>query len=100
MPTRMIGSLVKGAFALALAFHAAPGQTKAIRFARLVDGNGGVRNDAVVVVDGERITSVGTGPSAIPRGAQVIDLRPLTGIPGLIDVHTHMTYYWDQRPGT
>src|SRR6185295_3750510 len=22
------------------------------------------------------------------------------GLPGLIDAHTHMTYYWDQAPGT
>jgi imidazolonepropionase-like amidohydrolase len=25
----------------------------------------------------------------------VTDLRPLTAVPGLIDVHTHLTYYWD-----
>jgi imidazolonepropionase-like amidohydrolase len=27
-------------------------------------------------------------------------LRPLTGIPGMIDVHTHMTFYWDRAPGS
>jgi imidazolonepropionase-like amidohydrolase len=75
-------------------------QTKAIRFARLVDGTGRVLTDAVVVVDSDRVTSVGSGNAAVPRGAQVIDLRRFTGIPGLIDAHTHMTYYWDQRPGT
>src|SRR5207248_9489954 len=31
----------------------------------------------------------------VPRDAEVIDLRRFTGIPGLIDVHTHMTYYHD-----
>ena len=75
-------------------------QSTAIRFARLVDGTGRVIDDAVVVVQADRITSVGTGAAAVPNGVRIIDLRPLTGIPGLIDVHTHMTYYWDQRPGT
>ncbi|HEY7234098.1 MAG TPA: amidohydrolase family protein [Gemmatimonadaceae bacterium] len=75
-------------------------QTTAIRFGRLVDGKGGVIDDGVVVVQGDRITSVGAGTKVVPAGARVIDLRPLTGIPGLIDVHTHMTYYWDQQPGT
>ncbi len=23
-----------------------------------------------------------------------------TGLPGLIDLHTHITYYWDGKPGT
>src|SRR5690242_16749443 len=85
---------------LAFAAHVAVAQTTVLRFARLVNANGDVRNDAVVVVQGDRITSVGSGAAAVPNGAQVIDLRPLTAIPGLIDVHTHMTYYWDQRPGT
>jgi imidazolonepropionase-like amidohydrolase len=75
-------------------------QTKAIRFGTLVDGTGRVIKDAVVVVDSDRVTSVGTGNGAVPRGAQVIDLRRYSGIPGLIDVHTHMTYYWDQQPGS
>ena len=30
----------------------------------------------------------------------MIDLTRYTGIPGLIDVHTHMTYYWDGAAGT
>ena len=74
-------------------------ETTAIRFGKLWDGST-VTNDAVVVIDGDRITSVGTGNAAVPRGAQVIDLRKYTGIPGLIDLHTHITYYWDRKPGT
>lgn len=77
----------------------AQAQTRAIRFGRLWDGSKTIA-DAVVVVNGDRIASVGTGSSAVPAGAQVIDLRNYTGIPGLIDLHTHITYYWDRRPGT
>jgi imidazolonepropionase-like amidohydrolase len=78
----------------------AAGQTRAVRFGTLVDGTGRSIRDAVVVVEGERIVAVGTGDAAVPAGAEVIDLRQYTGIPGLIDVHTHMTYFWDGTPGT
>ena len=74
-------------------------QSKAIRFGKLWDGST-MTTDAVVVVSGDRITAVGTGNGAVPAGAEVIDLRKYTGIPGLIDLHTHITYYWDRQPGT
>jgi len=73
---------------------------KAIRFGKLVDGTGKVLTNSIVIVEGDRIKSVNTNNSSIPRGAELIDLGRYTGIPGLIDVHTHMTYYWDQAPGT
>ena len=69
--------------------------TKAIKFGKLVDGTGRVLNNAVVIVDGDRAQSVTSGNASIPSGADVIDLSRYTGIPGLIDSHTHITYYWD-----
>jgi imidazolonepropionase-like amidohydrolase len=75
-------------------------QTTAVRFGSLVDATGRVMRDAVVVTNADTIVSVGTGSSAVPRGARVIDLRRYTGIPGLIDAHTHITYYWDKTPDT
>ncbi|HEY0776848.1 MAG TPA: amidohydrolase family protein [Gemmatirosa sp.] len=72
----------------------------AIRFGRLIDGTGAVIRDAVVIVDGDHVTRVAAGDGAVPAGARVIDLRRYTGIPGLIDAHTHMTFYWDRAPGT
>ena len=69
--------------------------TKAVKFGKLVDGTGRVLTNAVVIVDGDRVQSVTSGNASIPSGAEVIDLSRYTGIPGLIDGHTHITYYWD-----
>ncbi|MGB8952393.1 MAG: amidohydrolase family protein [Candidatus Aminicenantales bacterium] len=68
---------------------------KALRFGMLVNGKGQTFKNAVLIVKNDRIESVGTDPSAIPEGSELIDLTEYTAIPGLIDVHTHMTYYWD-----
>ena len=65
--------------------------TKAIKTGRLVDATGKVVRNAVIVVDNDRIVSVGTG--APPAGAEIIDLSRFSVIPGLIDLHTNMTYY-------
>jgi imidazolonepropionase-like amidohydrolase len=70
-----------------------------LRFGALVDRDGRLSTNAVIVVEGDRIASVGAGAS-VPGGAESIDLRRYTAIPGLIDAHTHMTYYWDGAAGT
>lgn len=74
-------------------------QPHAVRFGTLWDG-AQVLRDAVVVIDGDTIRSVGQGDAAVPADAIVVDLRRFTGLPGLIDAHTHITYYWDRTPGT
>jgi imidazolonepropionase-like amidohydrolase len=78
----------------------AAAEVKAIRIGKLVDGTGKVWSGAVVVVKDDRIVTVRPGDAASPPGAEVIDLTRFTGIPGLIDVHTHMTYYWDGAVGS
>ena len=69
--------------------------TKAIKFGKLVDGTGKVFTNAVVIVDDDRVRSVASGDASKPKEAEVIDLSRYTGVPGLIDAHTHITYYWD-----
>jgi len=52
--------------------------------ARIVD------HPQVTIVDG-RITAVGTQGAAVPAGSRRIDLPGMTLLPGLIDMHTHIT---------
>ncbi len=72
---------------------------KAVRFGKLWDAQGKLWTNAIVIVEGDRIQNVTTDASAIPAGAESIDLSKYTGLPGLIDVHTHMTIYTDETPG-
>jgi imidazolonepropionase-like amidohydrolase len=72
---------------------------KAVRFGKLWDGKGKVWSNAIVIVEGERIREVTTDAKKIPEGAQIVDLSKYFGLPGLIDVHTHMTQYTDETPG-
>lgn len=77
----------------------APGASiTAVRVGKLWDGTKSA-NGAVLLIDHGTFTSVGGGVS-IPKGATELDLRRYTVIPGLIDLHTHITYYWDGAPGT
>jgi len=57
--------------------------------ARLIDGTGGPPvDDATIVLDGSRIIDAGSDAD-YPSDAQVIDVRGVTVLPGLIDVHVH-----------
>ena len=76
-------------------------QVKALRFGQVIDGRGRVIPNAVILVKADRIVAVGPEKDVvIPANAETVDLRAYTAIPGLIDAHTHMTFYWDKAPGT
>ncbi len=72
--------------------------TTVLHFRSLWDGERLIPN-ASVVISGQRIVAVGAKVN-VPKGAREVDLRRYTALPGLIDLHTHVTYYWDRAPGT
>jgi imidazolonepropionase-like amidohydrolase len=62
-----------------------------IKAGTLIDGRSeSPRTNQVIVIRGNRIESVGGASTAIPAGANVIDLSSMTVLPGLIDSHTHI----------
>ncbi len=70
----------------------------AVRLGKLWDGEKTI-DRPLVLIENSRIQSVEAGDPKPPAGAQVIDWSRYYGLPGLIDVHTHMTYYWDKKQG-
>ena len=67
---------------------AAPPVRVAIHAGRLLDPRtGNYATDVYIVVEGERIASVG---ASAPAGVTVIDLASETVLPGLTDCHAHM----------
>jgi imidazolonepropionase-like amidohydrolase len=64
-----------------------------IRAGHVVDVHSGQEPaDQTIIVTGDRITAIAaTASTPKQAGDQEIDLRALTVLPGLIDVHTHLT---------
>ncbi|MSP94316.1 MAG: amidohydrolase family protein [Alphaproteobacteria bacterium] len=90
-----------GSVALVVLLAASSGAqaaTTALKFGKLWDGRRTIPNAVVIVVD-DKIQSVAAN-GAIPAGAAVIDLTRYTGMPGMIDAHTHMSFFWDPASGT
>lgn len=88
----VVFSLFVSSLILCLAANPALAQTTALVGGTLVDGT--LREpirDSVVLIEGERITAVGTVDSLpVPEGAEVISTEGMTVLPGLWDMHVHL----------
>lgn len=80
------------ALAAGMLAGAAQAATVAVSADRLLDVASGryVERPLVVIADG-RIVSVGRQGDAAPAGAERVDLPGVTLLPGLIDMHVHLT---------
>jgi imidazolonepropionase-like amidohydrolase/Tol biopolymer transport system component len=56
-----------------------------------IQGTPGVIENAIVIVEGNRITAIGPSSSvSVPAGAPRVDVKGKTIMPGIIDVHGHL----------
>jgi imidazolonepropionase-like amidohydrolase len=64
----------------------------ALTHVRVIDGTGAPpREDQTILIDHGRIAAVGDAVD-VPAGAQVLDLKGHTVIPGLVGMHDHLFY--------
>ncbi len=100
---KILKSLLFSMPACLLFSNAALAEIKVIRAARMIDvATGKVTTPATIVIDGDLIAAV--NPPNPPANAPVIDLGDVTVLPGMMDMHTHLTldYYtgdhWTTAP--
>jgi imidazolonepropionase-like amidohydrolase len=86
---------MRAAFIACLAIGAALAQDAAlvIRAGQLLDGKGGVMRNANIVIRGGRIEKV----DAHSKQQPTYDLSHLTVMPGWIDTHVHISWYFDRN---
>ncbi|MFL5575077.1 MAG: amidohydrolase family protein [Gemmatimonadaceae bacterium] len=70
--------------------------TSTILAGTLLDGRGGVVHGALITVRDGRIARVDTLAAGSPRPRATYDLGDRTVLPGLIDAHVHLGWYFDR----
>jgi hypothetical protein len=67
--------------------------TTIVHAGRLIDGSGGAPRERVsIVIDDDRIRAVEPGFVELRAGETLVDLSKQTVLPGLIDMHVHITH--------
>src|SRR6202166_3041719 len=94
-----VGFIAAGAVASGIAAQAQkPAPVTVIQGGLLIDGTGRPPiENSIVVIEGDRFKTIGrSGEVAIPAGAQVIDVKGKTVMPGFIDGHCHWEAFWGE----
>ena len=88
-----LAGLVAAAALAGAASPAPEAPSLVVHAAHLVDPAAGrVLDDVVIVVSGDRVSAVGPAATTpVPAGTPRIELGSATVLPGLIDVHVHLT---------
>lgn len=93
IPTTVCTALAAVLTLVPTAPAAAQEGTVVVRTSRILDGTGLVLTDRDVVVEDGRIARI--VPAGTARGDEVVDLRGMTVLPGLVDTHVHTGWYFD-----
>lgn len=68
------------------------GSLQGVKAGRLLDVKSGqIVRDQAIVIENDKIVSVGAAKDANTTGATIVDLSQATVLPGMIDAHTHLT---------
>lgn len=87
---KIIQILLTAIFAVLISVSSAFADTTILRAARMVDvASGDIISPAVVVIQDGVIDAV--NPEVLPDGAATIDLGDRTLLPGMMDMHSHVT---------
>ncbi len=70
--------------------------TVVIHTSRAFDGRGKILDAVDITVENGRITRMGAD-AVVPSGAREIDLRGRTVLPGFIDAHSHLVWYFNRQ---
>ena len=70
-------------------------QDTALKTKLAIDGHANVMRDAVILVHDGRIVSIQSN-GRIPQGVREVDLTKFTVMPGLIDMHVHISAHFDE----
>ncbi|MBN8679141.1 MAG: amidohydrolase family protein [Chitinophagales bacterium] len=69
-------------------------QTTYLHCGRILPMKGDAMTNATIVVEGNKIARLEPGFIPAPKGAELVDLKNKTVLPGLIDCHVHLE--WEQ----
>jgi len=84
--------MLRNCFALSLVAAIGLAQPTIVKTTTLIDGKGGVLRNQEIVIDSGRITRMG-----VAKQKPTIDLSGLTVMPGWIDTHVHLGWYFDKE---
>ena len=72
----------------------------ALTHVRVIDGTGAapVEDQTIVIADGKIQSITATATATVPTGAQILDLKNYTVLPGLVGMHDHMFFPMGGNP--